>query len=51
MTMDKEDFIKNVREHLPIITDQDLKLIVRAYDFAKTAHDSQLRANGKPYFE
>jgi GTP pyrophosphokinase len=51
MTMDKEDFIKNVREHLPIITDQDFKLIVRAYDFAKTAHDGQLRANGKPYFE
>jgi RelA/SpoT family (p)ppGpp synthetase len=28
-----------------------MDLIVKSYDFAKKAHQGQLRANGKPYFE
>ena len=49
--MKKDDFLKNVKNHLPSIKDQQLELISRTYDYAKLAHAGQLRANGKPYFE
>ncbi len=35
----------------PSLSGFDSGLIERAYNFAKTAHTGQTRANGKPYFE
>ncbi len=49
--INKPTFIKEVKEQLPNISNQDLQLIKHAYDFAKLAHKGQLRANGNPYFE
>ena len=47
----KNIFLKTVKEKLPELDKHDLQLISRSYDFAKQAHQGQLRANGKPYFE
>jgi guanosine-3',5'-bis(diphosphate) 3'-pyrophosphohydrolase len=47
----KEQFLKTVMDHLPDIKEKDLGLISKAYDFAEKAHEGQVRANGKNYFE
>jgi len=47
----KSSFLKTVKDKLPELNKHDLQLISHAYDFAKLAHQGQLRANGKPYFE
>ena len=49
--INKSSFLKTVKEFLPKISRQDLRLIERAYDYGELAHYGQLRANGKPYFE
>ncbi len=45
--MSKEDFLKKIKEFNP---NANLKLISKAYDFAKKAHSGQLRKSGEPYF-
>ena len=47
----KEAFLKNVRDHLAKINETDLKQIGQAYDYAKLAHEGQVRANSQPYFD
>ena len=47
---DKVSFINRVKKNLPNISGYDIVLIERAYDFGKTAHKGQKRANGKNYF-
>lgn len=47
----KQDLLSVVKSAIPDISLQELERISRAYDFGKTAHGSQTRANGKPYFE
>jgi GTP pyrophosphokinase len=32
------------------VSDEDIELITRAYDFAEKAHEGQLRKSGEPYF-
>ncbi len=32
------------------VSDEDIEMITRAYDFAKKAHEGQLRKSGEPYF-
>src|SRR5690625_5091862 len=41
-----ENIIKKASEYL---TDEDIKFIRRAYDFAKDAHKDQYRRSGEPY--
>lgn len=48
---DKSSLINRVKHKLPNITEKEIDLIKQAYDFGKAAHQGQLRANGKPYFE
>ena len=48
---DKASLMHRVKEKLPTISAFDIGLIERAYDYGKTAHKDQKRANGKPYFE
>ncbi len=43
-----ESIISEMAEYAP--TQKDKTLIERAYDFAKHAHNGQLRASGEPYF-
>ena len=43
-----EEIFKMMTERPP--TSKDKKLIRRAYDFAKAAHEGQIRASGDPYF-
>lgn len=47
----KAALLARVKDKLPTITDEELALIDKAYDFGKAAHGNQKRMNGKPYFE
>ena len=50
-TKTKETFLRKVQKTLPESSATDLALISRAYDFAKSAHEGQMRASGTAYFE
>ena len=50
-TKTKETFLRKVQKTLPESSTTDLALISRAYDFAKSAHEGQMRASGTAYFE
>jgi GTP pyrophosphokinase len=47
----KSALISRVRDTIPSISEENIGLIERAYDFGKLAHKGQKRANGKSYFE
>ena len=47
----KGSLLKDVKKHLPEISNHDFSQIEHAYDYAKNAHGEQLRASGSPYFE
>jgi GTP pyrophosphokinase len=47
----RDSFFKIVKERLPEVSTKDYQQIEHAYDYAKRAHEGQLRASGKPYFE
>ncbi|MCX6754690.1 MAG: RelA/SpoT family protein [Candidatus Nomurabacteria bacterium] len=42
--------IDKILSFIPNITEKDKALIEKAYNFAKKAHEGQLRKNGDPYF-
>lgn len=44
----KEEFYSQIKSY--ISNDESLKLIEKAYDFAKEKHKGQLRKSGEPYF-
>lgn len=48
---DKASFVAHIKEKLPHISNTDIALIEKTYDFGKVAHKGQKRTNGKPYFE
>jgi guanosine-3',5'-bis(diphosphate) 3'-pyrophosphohydrolase len=41
---------ERIFEHLPKLPKKDKELIIRACEFAKKAHDGQLRKSGEPYY-
>ena len=48
--MKKEDIsYETVRNNLSYLDDEDIKLIDKAYHFAKEKHDGQRRRTGEPY--
>ena len=48
--MKKEDIsYETVRNNLTYLDDEDIKLIDKAYHFAKEKHDGQRRRTGEPY--
>ena len=42
------DIIKGAKQYLPHF---DEKLLIKAYEFAKNAHEGQFRASGEPYIQ
>jgi guanosine-3',5'-bis(diphosphate) 3'-pyrophosphohydrolase len=42
--------VEDILAFLPNISKRDKDLILKAYTFAKTAHEGQLRKSGEPYF-
>jgi GTP diphosphokinase / guanosine-3',5'-bis(diphosphate) 3'-diphosphatase len=48
--MDTKTNITEIFEIAPYLTEEDRKLIKKAYHFAKKAHEGQERKSGEPYF-
>ena len=51
MKISRRAFFKYIKKELPTVTFEEIVTIERAYEFAKTAHAGQTRANGDPYFQ
>lgn len=45
--MDLKSLLERITSYYP---DADLEIIIKAYDFAKAAHEGQLRDSGEPFF-
>lgn len=45
--MDLKSLLERITNYYP---DADLEIIIKAYDFAKAAHEGQLRDSGEPFF-
>ncbi len=50
MITSKSSFLKFAKDKVDGLSGFEINLIDKAYDFAKVAHEGQLRASGKPYF-
>ncbi|MCF7917869.1 RelA/SpoT family protein [Candidatus Gracilibacteria bacterium] len=42
--------LKNIEEYYPGFNDAQKKLVIKAFDYAKLAHEGQFRSSGFPYF-
>lgn len=47
---DINELYAEIRNHRHALTERDERRLMRAYDFAKKAHEGQERNNGEPYF-